>query len=87
VQARRHAQAVLDPDIEGVAFVENEAVGAGGLHHAVACRGLAGDLDLPRLETQHLARPGRLLCLRSERHGGGEGGGSRQQRSAIDGHG
>ena len=60
VDARRHAQAILDMNIKRVALFECEAVGSRSLDHAVARGCLAGDFDLARFETKDSA-PSRLL--------------------------
>jgi hypothetical protein len=50
-QPRRHGQAVLQPQVDVVTFVEDQAEGAGRF---VAGRRFAVDLDLPRLQAQDL---------------------------------
>jgi len=49
VKSGENGKAVLQPHIEFVALVQGETERPGRLRHAVALRGLAGDLDLPRL--------------------------------------
>lgn len=82
MEARRHGEAILQPHVELVAFVEGQTEGAGRLVNAVAGRRLAIDLDLPRLQAQDLLPARRCREPWPERRRHRNAPGSDKERSA-----